>query len=128
MGVVTINFIEVGSLLFEVTKNFRLFQKIMKRLLRGSSSLSSKVKQKEEEQKPKFNLPRTAEDRPCEWPSENFMNQVGIKEEFSTYLSNAGLEDFEADKCPQYHDLTSSFVRRFEFSSSRNSPSVMFDL
>ena len=42
MGVVAINFIEVGSLLFEVTKNFRLFQKIMKRLLRGSSSQSSK--------------------------------------------------------------------------------------
>ena len=49
MGVVDINFIEVGSLLFEVTKNFRLFQKIMKRLLRGSSSRSSKEKQKEEE-------------------------------------------------------------------------------
>ena len=29
---------------------------------------------------------------------------------------------------PQYHDLTSSFVRRFEYSSSHNSPSVMFDL
>ena len=56
------------------------------------------------------------------------MNQVGIKEEFSAYLHNAGLEDFEVDKCPQYHDLTSSFVRRFEFSSSRNSPSVKFDL
>ena len=72
--------------------------------------------------------PRDAPVRPCEWPSENFMNQVGIKEEFYAYLRNAGLEDFEADKCPQYHDLTSSFVRRFEFSSSRNSPSVMFDL
>ena len=72
--------------------------------------------------------PRDAPVRPCEWPSENFMNQVGIKEEFSAYLSNAGLEDFEADKCPQYHDLTSSFVRRFEYSSSHNSPSVMFDL
>ena len=56
------------------------------------------------------------------------MNQVGIKEKLSTYLSNAGLEDFKANKCPQYHDLTSSFVRRFEYSSSRNSPSVMFDL
>ena len=38
------------------------------------------------------------------------------------------LRIFEADKCPQYHDLTSSFVRRFEFSSSRNSLSVMFGL
>ncbi len=27
VGVVAINFIEVGSLLFEVTKNFKLFQK-----------------------------------------------------------------------------------------------------
>jgi len=66
--------------------------------------------------------------RPCEWPSENFMDRAGIKEEFNAYLRNADLEDFEANKCPQYHDLTSSFVRRFEYSSSRNSPSIMFDL
>ena len=45
--------------------------------------------------------PRDAPVRPCEWPSENFMNQVGIKEEFSAYLRNAGLEDFDADKSPQ---------------------------
>ena len=44
--------------------------------------------------------PRDALVRPCEWPLENFMNQVGIKEEFYAYLRNAGLEDFEADKCP----------------------------
>ena len=56
------------------------------------------------------------------------MDHAGIKEEFKSYLRNAGPEDFEANKCPQYHDLTSSFVRRFEYSSSRNSPSVMFDL
>ena len=56
------------------------------------------------------------------------MDRAGIKEEFNTHLCNAVLEDFEADKCPQYHDLTSSFVRRFEFSSSRNSSTVMFDL
>ena len=72
--------------------------------------------------------PRDAPVRPCEWPSENFMDRVGIKEGFKAYLHNAGLEDFEANKCPQYHDLTSLFVRRFEYSSSRNSPSVMFDL
>ena len=52
----------------------------------------------------------------------NFMDRAGIKEEFNAYLRNAGLEDYEAHKCPQYHDLTSSFVRRFEYSSSRNSP------
>ena len=55
--------------------------------------------------------PRDAPVRPCEWPSENFIDRAGIKEEFKSYLRNAGLEDFEANKCPQYHDLTSSFVR-----------------
>ena len=92
--------------------------------MRGSSSQSSK----EKAPKPEYNLSRIAEVQVCEWPSENFMDQAGIKEEFSAYLRNAGLEDFEADKFPQYHDLTSSFVRRFEFSSSCNSPTVLFDI
>ena len=56
------------------------------------------------------------------------MVNAGIKDEFDAYVRNADLVSFEADKCPQYHHLTSSFVRRFEFSSSRNSPTVMFDL
>ena len=72
--------------------------------------------------------PRDAPVRPCEWPSENFMDRVGIKEEFNAYLRNADLVSFEGEKCRQYHYLTSSFVRRFEFSSSRNSPTVLFDL
>ena len=63
-----------------------------------------------------------------EWPLENFMNQVGIKEEFSTYLSNAGLEDFVSDKCRQYYHLTDSFVRRFKFTSQCTTHSVLFDL
>ena len=67
-----INFIELGSLLFEVTKNFRIFQKMMRRLLRGSSSQSSK----EKAPKPKFNLSRTTKVRACEWPSENFMDRA----------------------------------------------------
>ena len=72
--------------------------------------------------------PREAQVRPCEWPSEDFMIRAGIKEEFEAYVRNADLESFEADKCRQYHYLTNFFVRRFEYSSSRNSPSVMFDL
>ena len=72
--------------------------------------------------------PRDAPGRACEWPSEDFMDQAGIKEEFNTYVSNADLVSFEADKCRQYHYLTYSFVRRFEFSSSRNSQTVLFDL
>ena len=72
--------------------------------------------------------PRNAPVRACERPSEDFMDQAGIKEEFNAYLCNADLVSFEAEKCHQYHYLTSSFVRRFEFSSSRNSPTVLFDL
>ena len=73
MRVVAINFVEFGSLLFEVTKKFRNFLKLMKRFLRGSSSRSSKDKQSEEDKKPKYNLPRTAEVRPCEWPCDEFL-------------------------------------------------------
>ena len=72
--------------------------------------------------------PRDAPVRPCEWPSENFMDQAGIKEEFNAYLRNADLVSFEEEKCSQYHNLTSTFVRRFEFSTSRNSPTFLFDL
>ena len=56
------------------------------------------------------------------------MDRAGIKEEFNAYLRNADLVSFEEEKCQQYHYLTSSFARRFEFSSSRNSPTVLFDL
>ena len=107
MGVVTINFTEVGSLLFEVTKKFRLFQKIMKRFLRGSSSRSSKEKQKEEEQKPKFNLPRTAEVRPCEWPSDDFLRRAGIYEDFYLLIENASLTNFLHD---QRHHISYSQI------------------
>ena len=72
--------------------------------------------------------PRNAPVQPCEWTSEGFMDRAGIKEEFNAYLHNADLASFEADKCLQYHYLTSSFVRRFEFSSSHNSQTVLFDL
>ena len=72
--------------------------------------------------------PREAQVLACEWPSGDFMDRAGIKEEFNPYVRNADLVSFEAEKCHQYHYLTSSFVRRFEFSSSRNSPTVLFDL
>ena len=56
------------------------------------------------------------------------MDRAGIKEEFNAYFGNADLVSFEEEKCHQYHYLTSSFVRRFEFSTSRKSPTVLFDL
>src|SRR6187399_168943 len=73
-------------------------------------------------------LPKEADMRPCEWPSDDFMDQVGIKDEFYAYVRNADLEGFIQDKCPQYRGLTHTFVRRFKFSSSRNSHTVLFDL
>ena len=73
-------------------------------------------------------LPRDAEVRACEWPSDDFMVEAGFKEEFDAYVRNADLEDFMQDKCPQYYHLIDSFVRRFKFTSSRNSHNVLFDL
>ena len=49
---------------------------------------------------PDSELPRDAQVRPCEWPSEEFMVQAGIKDEFEAYVCNADLEDFLEDKCP----------------------------
>ena len=72
--------------------------------------------------------PREAYVRPCEWPSEEFMVKAGIKDEFDAYVRNADLEDFMQDRCPQYYHLTDSFMRRFKFTSSRNSHNVLFDL
>ena len=77
---------------------------------------------------PDNELPRDAQVRPCEWPSEDFMVRAGIKEEFEAYVRNADLESFVEDKWRQYHYLIDSFVRRFEFTSSRNSQTVLFDL
>ena len=72
--------------------------------------------------------PREAQVWPCEWPSEEVMVQAGIKDEFDAYVCNADLESFVSDKCRQYLYLTGSFVRRFKFTSSRNSQTVVFDL
>ena len=41
--------------------------------------------------------PINAPVRPCEWPSENFMDWAGIKEEFNAYLCNADLVSFEEE-------------------------------
>ena len=72
--------------------------------------------------------PREADVRPGEWTLEEFMVKAGIKNEFDAYVRNVDLEDFMQDKCPQYYYLTDSFVRRFTFTSLRNSPTVLFDI
>ena len=69
----------------------------MKRLLRGSSSRSSNDKQNEENKKPKYNLPRTAEVRPCVWPSNDFLRATGIYDDFYELAESASLTDFLRD-------------------------------
>ena len=59
---------------------------------------------------PDNELPREAQVWPCEWPSEEFMVQVGIKDEFDACVCNANLESSVSDKCHQYLYLTNSFV------------------
>ena len=100
----------------------------MKRLLRGSSSRSSKDKQSEENKKPKYNLPRTTEVRPCEWPCDEFLRAAGIYDDFYYLAENAGLTNFLYDQLEQYLLLTNIFVQNFHFHARRSPPSVDFYL
>ena len=79
-------------------------------------------------QAPRYNLPRTAEVQPCEWPCETFMNEAGFQHEFEQFVENAGLTAFLADKCNQYQLLTNTFVQNFRFSPGPNGPRVSFHL
>ena len=42
--------------------------------------------------------PREAQVKPCEWPSDEFMDRAGFKDEFYPYIQNAGLEHFLSDQ------------------------------
>ena len=101
---------------------------MLKRLLRGSSSRSSKAKQDEENKKPKYNLPRTTEVRPCEWPCDAFLRAGGIYDDFYYLAENAGLTDFLHDQCEQYLLLTNIFMQIFYFHAKKSPPSVEFHL
>ena len=113
---------------FESLKIFRNFQKMMKRFLRGSSSRRSKDKQSEENKEPRYNLLRTAEIRPCEWLSDEFLREAGIYEIFYYLAENAGLTNFLHDQLEQYLLLTDIFVQNFHFHARRSPPSVDFYL
>ena len=100
----------------------------MKRLLRSSSSRSSKDKQSEEDKRPKYNLPRTAEVQPCEWPCDNFLRAAGIYEDFYEFAENVGHTAFLHDQREQYLLLTNIFVQNFHFHARSSPPSVEFYL
>ena len=113
---------------FEVTKNFRNFQKKMKIFLRGSSSRSLTDKQSEEDKRPKYNIPRTTEVRSCEWPCDNFLRAAGIYDDFYELAENAGLTAFLHDQREQYILLTNIFVQNFHFHARSSPPTVEFYL
>lgn len=64
----------------------------------------------------------------CQWSYDAFMLTAGVKEELDMYIDNVELTNFLSDKCPEYHDLTNSFVWRFRYVSHRSSHDVIFDL
>jgi len=78
--------------------------------------------------KPKYNLPRTAEVQPCEWPSDPFLRAAGIYEDFYYLAENEGITEFLQDKCDQYLLLTNTFVKNFHFHARKSPPTVEFYL
>ena len=99
---------------------------MIRRFLRGSSSQGSQEKQAKEKEKSKYNLPRIAEVRPCEWPCDNFLREAGIYEDFYSLIENASLTDFLHDRIDQYLLLTNTFVQNFYYYPKNSPPSVHF--
>ena len=101
---------------------------MMRKLLRGSSRLGSKEMENEEKKKPKYNLPRTMEVRPCEWPCDAFLEAARIYEDFYHLAENASITDFLHDQCDRYLLLTNTFMQKFHFHARRSPPMVDFYL
>ena len=80
---------------FELLK---ISEKMKRLFLRGSSSQISKDKQAKEKEKAKYNLPRVAEVRRCEWPCDDFLRAAEIYDDFYSLADNAGLTDFLLDQ------------------------------
>ena len=59
---------------------------MLRRLLRGSSSRGLKEKGNEDKEKSKYHLPLTAEVRPCEWPSDAFLEAAKFMKISITWL------------------------------------------
>ena len=100
----------------------------MKRFLRGSSSRSLKDKQNEENKKPKYNLHRTMEVQPSEWPCDDFLRAAGVYDDFYELAENASLTAFLHDQREQYLLLTNIFVQNFHFHARSSPPTVEFYL
>ena len=101
---------------------------MLRKLLRGSSSQGSQEKQAKEKEKAKYNLPRLAEVRSCEWPCDDFLKEAGIHEDFYALIETAGLTGFINDRIDQYLLLTNTFVQNFYFYPKKSLPEVSFHL
>ena len=75
-----------------------------------------------------LHTPRTVEVRPCEWPRDAFMEEAEFHQEFAQFVANAGLTEFLAAKCDQYHILMNSFVQSFNNLGKNNPPEDQFNL
>src|ERR1041385_5577053 len=53
--------------------------------------------------------------RAMAFPCEDFMEDVGIREEFYALCSNAGLTRLVMSRVPQYETLTAIFLNSFRF-------------
>ena len=69
---------------------------------------------------PKANQIVMADAKSCRWPSDVFMINAGIKEEFDHFIENTGLTDFLADKCVQRYNLTYTFTHGFRYHPHNN--------
>jgi hypothetical protein len=65
---------------------------------------------------------------PSIYPCSEFMNAVGILQDFQTLVSNAGLEHFIDGEPPQYVKLTMSMVQDFRFSWSTSNTMVHYKI
>ena len=101
---------------------------MLSRLFKGSSSQSSKEKQDKEKEKDKYNLPRLAEVRACEWPCNDILKEARIHEDFYSLIDIAGLTSFINDRIDQNLLLTNTFVQNFYYYPKKSPPAVSFHL
>ena len=113
---------------FEVTKNFRNFQKNVEETFEGLFEPKLPGKTGQREGKRQYNLPLLAEVRSCEWPCEDFLKEAGIHEDFHALIETAGLTGFINDRIEQYLLLTNTFVQNFYYYPKKSPPSVSFHL
>ena len=85
-------------------------------------------KQDKEKEKPKYNLPRLAEVRSCEWPCDDFLRAAEIYDDLYELAENARLTTFLHDQREQYLLLTNMFVQFFYYYPKKSPPAVSFHL